>query len=108
MSTQECVELLGPGLARREVRRGVGDRRRVLHYLAPPQLLHMARDLDHLMKTGKCGVPVQYLTCPADALCQATVTEVRGAAFVDDGGVIREGQLDVFEEFGRVVLIFVR
>ena len=51
---------------------------------------------------------MKYLTCPADAFGQPAVTEVRGAAFVDDGSAVREGQLDVLEEFGRVFLIFVR
>lgn len=106
--TQERIELFGPRFARREIRRGIGDRRRVLHHLAPPNFLHVAGDLDHLVKAGKLRVPVQYLARAADAVGQAAVTEVRGVAFVDDGCVVLETQHGVLEEVGRVFLIFVR
>ena len=51
---------------------------------------------------------MQYLARAAGPLRQAAVTEVRGAAFVDDGGIVLEAQLDVFEELGCVFLILVR
>jgi len=51
---------------------------------------------------------VKYLARPADASRQTAVAKIRGATFVGDGGTDYEGQLNVFEEFGRVFLTFVR
>jgi len=107
MPTQERAQLVGPGFARREVRRGVGDRRRLLDHLAPPQFLHVAGYLDRLVKAGELRVPMQYLARAADTVGQAAVTFVDGVALVDDGRAVFEAQPDILEEVGGVFLIFV-
>ena len=106
--TQKRVELLGSGFAWREIRRGVTDRRRVLHHLVPPNFPHAIRDFDHLMKAGELRVPMQYLARAAGSLRQATVTFVDGVALADDGCARLEAELRFFEEVRRVFLIFVR
>jgi len=105
---QEFAEHVRIRLPGREVRRRVADSRRFLHHLAPPQFLHVTRDLDHLVEVGKLRVPVQYLTRADGALGQTAVAFVDGVALVGDGSAGLEAQLRLFEEVRHVFLIFTR
>ncbi len=71
-------------------------------------MLHLALDLDHLMKTGEVRVAVQQLARPAGPLRQATVAQVAGVALIRDGRVVSEAKPYLVEEIRRVFLIFTR